>query len=88
MTNKQLQILQMNTHKAKAAAMDLINEDWHRPDYDKYDVICIQEPWIDYLGNARAGFNWHLLYPTDKLNSTNQSRAITLINKRLPMDNW
>jgi hypothetical protein len=30
---------------------------------DRYDMIAIQEPYIDFLRNARATPNWYAIYP-------------------------
>ncbi|THU75475.1 hypothetical protein K435DRAFT_612153, partial [Dendrothele bispora CBS 962.96] len=58
-----LSILQMNLHKSKTATFDLINEAGAIKLSDEYDIICIQEPWTDSLGNTRNNSRWHIIYP-------------------------
>ncbi|KAJ3816131.1 hypothetical protein EV361DRAFT_783702, partial [Lentinula raphanica] len=58
-----MKIIQMNLHKSKTATFDMINE----PEGAKtlsatYDVVCIQEPWTDRVGNARKGSKWNIVY--------------------------
>ena len=49
-----LRILQMNLHKSKSAIFDMTNEAGNLKLSDQFDVICIQEPWTDSVGNTRA----------------------------------
>ena len=36
---------------------------------EDWDVIAIQEPWLDHLGNTQANQYWRVLYLTNHLNS-------------------
>ncbi|KAG1793176.1 uncharacterized protein HD556DRAFT_1189277, partial [Suillus plorans] len=53
-----------------------------------YDIVIIQEPHIDLLGNTRATQDWNVMYPTHRYTHKSRLRAITLINKRLNTNNW
>lgn len=88
---KELRILQMNVHKSKTAAFDLINEhSGPKALSRKFDVICLQEPWTDKLGNARRGQRWDIIYPTSRLKLGEDSllRSIILINRNISTNNW
>lgn len=50
---KRLNILQYNLNKSLVAQEDLTQSDT----YKYYDMILIQEPYINYLGNMRATNN-------------------------------
>jgi hypothetical protein len=71
----------MNTHKAKSATLDLINDDSNQPIYVNYDVICIQEPWLDTVEDAKSNYRWHMVNPTNHTNKKHRTRAITLMHK-------
>lgn len=87
----ELRILQMNVHKSRTAAFNLINEHGGPEALSKkFDVICLQEPWTDKLGNARRGQRWDMIYPTSRLQLGKDSllRSIILINRSISTDNW
>ena len=46
--NTQLRIWQQNVSKSWPAMLHLINEGLH----DDYDIMAIQEPYLDSLGNT------------------------------------
>jgi hypothetical protein len=48
---------------------------------DKYDVAIMQEPHIDFLGNARATSHWSVVYPTGHLDRHQKTRALIMINR-------
>ncbi|KAG1790545.1 uncharacterized protein HD556DRAFT_1217979, partial [Suillus plorans] len=53
-----------------------------------YDIVVIQEPVIDFLGNTRATPDWNVIYPTHRYSHQERSRAVTLINKCVNTSNW
>ena len=54
---------------------------------NKWDILALQEPWFDYLGNSRANPKWNVLYPSTKpLNNTHPPRSIILINTKFPTE--
>src|ERR1700736_2213560 len=56
-----LRIWQQNVHKSKTAQTYVINtanpKDW--------DIIALQEPWIDSFGNSRGSQYWRVVYPAN-----------------------
>ncbi|THU88379.1 hypothetical protein K435DRAFT_680002 [Dendrothele bispora CBS 962.96] len=80
----------MNLHKSKTAIFDTINEAGNTKLSDKFDIICIQEPWTDSIGNTRSNPRWHILYPTSKLSLPKNKIlcSVILVNKRLTSNSW
>ncbi|EIW87282.1 hypothetical protein CONPUDRAFT_44275, partial [Coniophora puteana RWD-64-598 SS2] len=58
-TNQRLRILQLNMNNSRYAHDDLLNgklaDDW--------DVVVLQEPCLDRVGNTRATASWRVVYP-------------------------
>ena len=80
---KQLRIWQQNTHKLQTAQDYIINtarpEDW--------DVLAIQEPWIDMLGKSRASQYWRIIYPANYYEEGRaRIRSVLLINTNISTD--
>jgi len=78
-----LRIWQQNTHKLKYAQQYILNtakpEDW--------DVIAIQEPYLDKFNNARGSRYWHILYPSNHLlDNTSHTHSILMINSNIATD--
>ena len=80
---QKLRIWQQNVHKSKTAQTYVINtanpKDW--------DVIALQEPWIDSFGNSCSSQYWRVIYPANFYNE-DQSwvRSILLINTNISTD--
>ena len=82
---KHLPIRQQNTNKSLYAVSDLLG----KCPPDKYDIIAIQEPYIDFLGNARASPHWFSIYPkTHYINKEKRTRSMILISKKIATDTW
>jgi hypothetical protein len=79
-----LRIFQQNVMKTKASAMHLINRGLHTA----FDIIALQEPYLDKLTNTRANWNWHVIYPTNKHEDTSRVRSVILVNNRLNTNDW
>ncbi|THU79135.1 hypothetical protein K435DRAFT_601728, partial [Dendrothele bispora CBS 962.96] len=76
-------------HKSKAAQLDIANEHRHNRLSDTFDIICIQEPYINAIGNIYQGNKWTTIYPTDKfVREKEPTRSVILINKRINTDAW
>ena len=80
---EQLRIWQQNTHKSQTAQDYVINtarpEDW--------DIIAIQEPWIDSLGKSRASQYWRVVYPANYYEEEKtRVRSVLLINTNISTD--
>jgi ribonuclease HI len=79
----QLRIWQQNVHKSKTAQDYVLNtanpSDW--------DVIALQEPWIDKYGNSRGSQFWRVVYPANFYDEGRpRVRSILLINTNLSTD--
>ena len=57
---------------------------------DKYDIICIQEPYFDFQSLSRATGVWTSVYPTGFSRATEgpAPRALTLIHTRISTNCW
>jgi hypothetical protein len=82
---QQLRIWQQNVHKSKTAHDYILNtanpKDW--------DVIALQEPWIDKYGNSRGSQFWRVVYPANFYTEGRpRVRSILLINTNLSTDTY
>jgi Endonuclease/Exonuclease/phosphatase family len=75
----QLRIWQQNVGKSMISTQHLLNSDIH----DHYDILAIQEPYLDQLGNTRASHKWRALYPTTKADGRHPYRTAILINNSI-----
>lgn len=84
-TQTKLQILQQNLRKSLHAQNDFCGNGY----IDQFDLILIQEPYIDFQKFTRATHHFHAVYPSTHLKGNAPvTRAITLINKRIPTNSW
>ena len=77
-------IWRQNLNKLDIAQQDLTNS----IDPNTYDIITLQEPYIDFLGNTCTNQRWYPLLPTAHCNNPKKTQAVTLINKRLLSSSW
>ena len=75
---------QQNLNKSATAQQDLINS----TDPKIYDILALQEPYIDFLGNTRTNHNWYPLLPTAHCNNPRKTHAAAFINKHLQSSSW
>lgn len=71
-------------NKSKAAHFDLINSSVHK----HYDLLALQEPYMDIYNNTKATHNWIAIYPTDHYKSDGSTRSVLLVNKSLNTNHW
>jgi len=82
----QLKIWQQNTQKSSPALLTTlytISEDT--------DIICIQEPSLNFLGFTTATLGWHPIYPTGTTHGENnepRTCSIIMVNSRLSTNTW
>ena len=80
----QLRIYQLNCNASNDAQLIMLNSlnpnDW--------DIIAIQEPYIDFNGVTRATHPWRVIYPSRHYLSAGDTRSIMLINKNLATNHW
>ncbi|OSD04080.1 hypothetical protein PYCCODRAFT_1343406, partial [Trametes coccinea BRFM310] len=53
-----------------------------------FDILAIQEPYIDFLGLTRTTHHWYVVYPTGHHNMAQRTRSVMLVNKRLSTNSW
>ena len=83
---RKLKIWQQNLNKSLRVEgqLDLLQS---LKDND-YDIVALQEPHIDFLGRTRANAYWRVVYPKRHLANPSKTRAVTLINHNISMNNW
>ncbi|KAF8583133.1 hypothetical protein K439DRAFT_1301786, partial [Ramaria rubella] len=79
-----LSIWQQNLNKSLNAQLDLLNS----LDPRKYDIVAVQEPWLDKLGRMRASGKWEVVYPTRHTDKPGKIRSILFISKNISTDSW
>src|SRR5262245_30548707 len=80
----ELKIWQQNLNKSMVAQQDLINT----LDPEDYDLILIQEPYIDFNRKTRANHRWRVVYPSSYYADNSPVRSVILVNSRLNTNNW
>lgn len=55
-------------------------------DPEIYDVVAIQEPAFDRLGQTFAGLSWRVIYPEKHNTTPKDMQAVILINRAIPTD--
>src|ERR1700736_2191977 len=80
-----LRIWQQNTHKSQTAQDYVLNaarpEDW--------DILAIQEPWIDTLGKSHMTQYWRIIYPVNYYEEgRSRVRSVLLINTNINTDSY
>ncbi|KAI6011382.1 hypothetical protein BKA83DRAFT_4033127, partial [Pisolithus microcarpus] len=53
-----------------------------------WDIVALQEPPIDALGNTKANNHWRVVYPTHKLARGEKPRAVIFVNTRITTNSW
>ena len=79
-----LRIWQQNLNKSDKAQFDLINALLHK----EWDVLLLQEPYINSFGNTKATSRWHILYPSFHLTDSSTCRSVILVNSVLDTNAW
>jgi hypothetical protein len=82
---KHLRIWQQNVHKSDVCQHHVLAN--LKP--SEWDVIILQEPYIDTYGNSRANIHWRLIQPAARYaNQSDTIRSIILISAALNTDDW
>ena len=79
-----LKIWQQNLNKSDKAQFDLINALIHK----EWDVLLLQELYIDSFGNTKATSRWHVIYPSSHLADSLTCRSVILVNASLDTNAW
>src|SRR5882672_882051 len=77
-------IRQQNTNKSLIAQTDVL----HRVDPKLFDIIAIQEPFLDHFHNTHASQHWYMVYPREHFVNPGKTRLVILMNKALAADAW
>jgi ribonuclease HI/endonuclease/exonuclease/phosphatase family metal-dependent hydrolase len=72
-----LRFWQQNLNKSSDAQLDLL----HSMLPGRVDVAIIQEPHINFLGNAQASHKWITVYPSGHREEPKKTRVLTMINR-------
>ena len=80
---QKLRIWQQNVQKSKTAHSYVINtanpKDW--------DILALQEPWIDSYGNSCGSQYWRVIYPANFYEEDRMCiQSILLVNTNLSTD--
>ena len=81
---KQMRIWQQNLNKSLVAQQDLLNT----ISPDEYDLILLQEPYIDHNGKTRANHRWRVVYPSSFYTDQSTTRSVLLVNTSLDTNFW
>ena len=80
-----IKIWQQNTRKSLIVQLATL----HSVE-NKYDIICIQEPYFDFQTISRATSVWTSVYPSGFSNTVDGPipRALTLVHTRISTNSW
>ena len=81
---RKLRIWQQNINRSLEGQLDLL----HSLKDNDYDIVALQEPYIDFLGRTRANPHWTVIYPKRHLADPNKTRALILVNRQISTNNW
>ena len=79
-----LRIWQQNINRSLEGQLDLLQS----LQANKYNIVVIQEPHINFLGCTRANPYWLVIYPRLHLDNPKKTRSVTLINQSISTNNW
>src|SRR5580698_1720821 len=83
-TPTKLRIWQQNVNKSLTAQQSLINS--IHP--NNYDLILLQEPYLDHNRRTRANPNWRVVYPSSYYTDNSAIRAVILVNTKIDTNRW
>lgn len=53
-----------------------------------YDLVAVQEPALNRLGQTFASPSWRVIYPEKHATTPKETRALLLINKNIKTDSY
>ena len=77
-------IWQQNLNTSDKAHYDLINSPLHK----SWDVLALQEPYINSFSKTKANSQWHVIYPSPHLTNSAVNRSVILISASLDVNKW
>jgi len=78
----QLWLCQQNINKSLVTQGDLL----HQLDPGIYDMVAVQEPYLDHNYNTHTIPHWYTVYPKEYYIVSEKMRSITLVNKHIATD--
>ena len=79
-----LRIWQQNLNKSNKAHFDLIKFPVHKD----WDLLLLQELYIDAFRNTKATSKWHVIYPSSHLADNSTCSSVILVNTALDTNLW
>ncbi|OBZ68140.1 hypothetical protein A0H81_12023 [Grifola frondosa] len=79
-----LRIWQQNLNKSLDAQLDLL----HAANPDNYDLLLLQEPYLDHLNLTRANHHWTVVYPSRHHDDDTRSRSVILVSCKISTGAW
>ncbi|PIL29087.1 hypothetical protein GSI_09135 [Ganoderma sinense ZZ0214-1] len=79
-----LRIWQQNVNCSLTVQYDLL----HSADPCDFDILAIQEPYIDHLKLTRASSRWTVVYPDGHLDSNLPCRSVLLVSTAISSNVW
>jgi len=84
-TPNQLRIWQQNAHKSQTVHNYVLNN----ADPSAYDLILLQEPWIDSYGKSRGNTYFRTIYPSTFYSDNHDPiHSLILINTNISTDSY
>ena len=77
--NTYLRVLQANVNRSAVAQLALLNT----TDPGKYEILALQEPYLDSNQLTRATPYWVVLYPSPYNTNRSLTRAVLLVNREI-----
>ena len=77
-----LRIRQQNTNKSLIAQTDML----HRMVPKLFDIIGIQEPYLDHFHNTCTSQHWYTVYPREHFVNLGKTKLVILMNKAVAAD--
>ena len=81
---RNLRIWQQNLNRSAEAQADLL----HSANPDEFDILALQEPYIDFLNLTRATGHWRVVYPATHHRGKERSRSVLLVNAKISTNEW
>ncbi|KAF8591797.1 hypothetical protein K439DRAFT_1311860, partial [Ramaria rubella] len=53
-----------------------------------FDILAIQEPHINFIGNSVSSPHWYSIYPKHHYRDSTTTCSLILVSKRLLTDSW
>ena len=80
--NSQLRIWQQNLNRSKIAQLEMLET----ADPNEWDILLLQEPYLDKVELTRASTHWNVIYPPTKTaDNHNTIRSVILLNTNIPL---